>query len=138
MESKISQLQVMDKMVKDNNRDIAFFPTIVNVTSVPQGKIVGFGVVDEIGKDAQLQTLGLPGEYMFLCFSVKLSEFEKTKQSLIDVQPAKSRFEELPSKIDELCEKYSIDYLIGIQPGNVGLLCEIGESTASAMGLLSY
>ena len=80
---EISQLSVMDRMVKDNNRGICLSTTIVNAKPVTQGMVVGFGLVDEIGKDAQIQTLGLAGEYMFMCFAVKRSEFEKTKASIL-------------------------------------------------------
>lgn len=139
MGKDVSQLEVMDKMVKDDNKYIAFFPTIVDVRPVPQGRIVGFGVVEEIAKDASVQVLGLPGEYMFLCFGIKRSEFEKTKQSLIDDHSANiSRWDELANKVDNLCYKYSVKALIGIQPDKEDLLREIGEYTASAMGLLSY
>lgn len=83
MKKEVSQLQVMDRMVKDNNRGICLSTTLVNTVPVPQGIVAGFGLVEEIGRDAQIQTLGLPGEYMFMCFAVKRSEFEQTKASLL-------------------------------------------------------
>lgn len=139
MGKELSQLEVMDRMVKENNRSIAFFPTIVDVRAVSQGRIVGFGVVEEIAKDANVQVLGLPGEYMFLCFSVKRTEFEKTKQAIIDSSNnEKSKLIELSEKVEDLVEEHGIDSLIGIQPDDEDLLREIGELTASAFGLLSY
>lgn len=84
MKKEVSQLSVMDKMVKDNNRGICLSTTLVSATPAPQGIVAGFGFVEEIGKDAQIQTLGLPGEYMFMCFAVKRSEFESTKSALLN------------------------------------------------------
>jgi hypothetical protein len=84
MNLEVSNLEVMDRMVKDDNKGILLSTTIVDVKTVPQGKVVGFGVVEEVGKDAMSQTFGIPGEYMFLCFAVKRSEFEKTKATIMD------------------------------------------------------
>jgi len=80
--TEVTHLQVMDKMVREDNKGIALSITLVKAQQVPQGFVVGFGLVDEIGKDAQIQTMGLPGEYMFMCFAVKKTEFEQTKQAL--------------------------------------------------------
>ena len=80
--TEVTALQVMDKMAREDNKGIALSTTFVNARQVPQGFVVGFGLVDGIGKDAQIQTMGLPGEYMFMCFAVKKSEFENTKQAL--------------------------------------------------------
>lgn len=74
----------MDKMVKEDNKGIALSSILVNATQVPQGIVVGFGLEEKIGKDAQLQTMGLPGEYMFMCFAVKRIDFEQTKAKLIE------------------------------------------------------
>lgn len=82
--TEISTLQVMDKMVKDDNKGIALSSILVNATQVPQGIVVGFGLEEKIGKDAQLQTMGLPGEYMFMCFAVKRTDFEQAKAKLIE------------------------------------------------------
>jgi len=82
--TEISTLQVMDKMVKEDNKGIALSSILVNATQVPQGIVVGFGLEEKIGKDAQLQTMGLPGEYMFMCFAVKRIDFEQTKAKLIE------------------------------------------------------
>lgn len=82
-EKNISQLSVMDKMVKDDNKEICVSTTLVNAVPVIQGVVVSFGLGNEIGRDAQIQILGLPGEYMFMCFAVKRSEFEQTKAALL-------------------------------------------------------
>lgn len=82
MSEKVSELSVMDKMVKDNNQGIAMSTTIVSADFVPQGVVVGFGLANRLGEDAKLQTLGLPGEYMFMCFAVKRTEFDQTKIKL--------------------------------------------------------
>lgn len=49
MKKEVSQLQVMDRMVKDNNRGICISTTLVNTVPVPQGIVAGFGLVEEIG-----------------------------------------------------------------------------------------
>lgn len=85
MDEKISNLQVMDQMVKDNNIGICLSTTLINADLTSQGIVVGFGVSESIGKDAEFQiNSGWPGDYMFLCFAVKRSEFEKTKQFLLN------------------------------------------------------
>jgi len=83
-EKNVSHLSVMDKMVKDNNQGIRMSSNICEVKKVSQGIIVGFGIEKVVGDDAMLQyTLGLPGDYMFMCFAVKRSEFEQTKAFLL-------------------------------------------------------
>jgi len=76
---KVSQLSVMDRMVKEDNKGIALSTTLISVEKVPQGIIAGFGLETSIGKHAELQTLGLPNDYMFMCFAVKKEAFEGTK-----------------------------------------------------------
>ncbi len=84
METEISNILVMDQMVTDDNKGIRMTHNICEVKNVSQGTIIGFGVPKEVGDDAMLQyTLGLPGEYMFMCFCVKRSEFQKTKSELM-------------------------------------------------------
>jgi hypothetical protein len=74
---KESTLSIMDKMVKENNQNIILASTLVDVRFVKQGAIIGFGVTDEIGKDANMQTIVGSSDYMFMCFAVKRSELEK-------------------------------------------------------------
>lgn len=76
----VSQLSVMDRMVKADNKGIALSTTLISTEKVPQGRIAGFGLEESIGKHAELYTLGLPQDYMFMCFAVKRQEFEITKQ----------------------------------------------------------
>lgn len=81
--NKVTTLQVMDRMVNEDNKGICLSTTLVNAVPVPHGIVVGFGLVDNIGKDAYLQTMGLPGEYMFMCFAVKKTDFEEAKAAII-------------------------------------------------------
>jgi hypothetical protein len=74
---KDSTLSIMDKMVKENNQGVMLSTTITDVRFVKQGAIIGFGVPDEIGKDANTQTIIGSSDYMFMCFAVKKSELEK-------------------------------------------------------------
>jgi len=84
MGKEISNLSVMDKMVKDNNQGIRMSGNICEVKNVTQGTIIGFGIEKVVGDDAMAQyQLGLPGDYMFMCFAVKRSEFDRTKNLLI-------------------------------------------------------
>lgn len=74
---KESTLSIMDKMVKENNQGVMLSTTITDVKFVNQGAIIGFGVPDEIGKDANMQNIIGTSDYMFMCFAVKKSELEK-------------------------------------------------------------
>jgi hypothetical protein len=78
-ETEISHLSVMDRMVKDNNQGISLSTTLVSVTEVKQGSVIGFGVVSKYGDDAKVQIdIGVPGKYMFMCFAIDITEFYKT------------------------------------------------------------
>ena len=74
---KESILLIMDKMVKDNSRGVMLSTTITDVKFVSQGAIIGFGVPDEIGKCANMQTIIGASDYIFMCFAVNKSELEK-------------------------------------------------------------
>ena len=78
---KDSTLSIMDKMVKENNQGIMLSTILTDVRFVKQGAIIGFGVPDEIGKDANVQTIIGSSDYMFMCFAVKKSELEKYQAS---------------------------------------------------------
>lgn len=83
METKISNLQIMDQMVKEDNKGIRMSGNICEIKNVTQGTIIGFGIEKVVGDDAMIQfQLGLPGEYMFMCFAVNRKEFEATKSKI--------------------------------------------------------
>jgi len=69
-------------MVKDDNKGIRMSNTIISVSRVPQGSVIGFGVENSIGKDAELQLTGLPGNYMIFCLAVDRTELEKVRKEL--------------------------------------------------------
>jgi hypothetical protein len=77
---EISYLSIMDKMVTDDNKGIRMSSTLFSVVKVKQGSVIGFGVENPVGDDANAQLLGLPGENMLLCFAIDRVEFDKTKQ----------------------------------------------------------
>ena len=80
---EISHLAVMDRMVKDDNQGISLSTTLVSVSEVEQGSVIGFGVVPKYGDDAKVQIdIGIPGKYMFLCFAVDRTEFYKTLEGM--------------------------------------------------------
>lgn len=85
---KESTLSIMDKMVKENNHGVMLSTTITDVRFVKQGAIIGFGVPDEIGKDANVQTIIGNSDYMFMCFAVKKSELEKFRTAQTDITSA--------------------------------------------------
>lgn len=72
-----SVLEMMDDMVKKDNKGILMSNTLTDVVYNNQGAKISFGVEKHIGEAAQLERdLGL-SEYMFMCFAVKKSELEK-------------------------------------------------------------
>lgn len=79
---KISAFSVFDRMVNDDNQGIQMATTIIKSEKVPQGYLLTFGVMDNIGKDAYSQLLGLPGEYALFCLAVKKTEIEKTRKMM--------------------------------------------------------
>lgn len=84
---EISVFQAMDRMVKDDNHGIMMSKTITKVsTDLPQGSIISFGVENNIGKDALVQTFGGPGEYMVFMLAVKRTELDKTRAIIMQEQ----------------------------------------------------
>jgi hypothetical protein len=79
---KISYLSVMDKMITDDNKGIRMSSTLCSVEKVKQGSVIGFGVENPVGDDANAQLLGLPGENMLMCFAIDRSEFDKIKRNI--------------------------------------------------------
>ncbi len=78
-----SVLQMMDDMVKKDNKGIMMSNTLTEVVYNHQGAKISFGVETKFGQSAELERdFGL-SEYMFMCFAVKKSELEKyvTKKS---------------------------------------------------------
>lgn len=78
---EVSTLKVLDKMVETDNKEIHMTSTIVSVSEVSQGSVVGFGVINTLGNDAKTQMNGLPGEYIHFYISAKLDELAKTRES---------------------------------------------------------
>ena len=84
---EISYFQIMDRMVKDDNHGIQMSTTITKVsTDLPQGSLISFGVENNIGKDALVQTVGGPGEYMIFCLAIKKSELDRTRDIILQEQ----------------------------------------------------
>ena len=83
METKISNLEVMNQMVKNNNEGIMLATTLVDSYTVTQGGVICFGVTKNICDDATFQRqFGLPGSNMLFCFAVNRKEFEDTKNKI--------------------------------------------------------
>jgi len=110
METKISNLEVMDQMVKDGNEGIMLATTLVDSYTVKQGGVICFGVSKNISDDASFQKeFGFPGSNMLLCFAVNRKEFESTKQKLNSPLPKryyvrKGMHNNHKNKLDELLQ----------------------------------
>lgn len=90
METKTSNLEVMDQMVKDGNEGIMLATTLVDSYRVRQGGVICFGVTRDVSDDASFQKeLGLPGSNMLFCFAVNRKEFEHTKTKMQNSKPKK-------------------------------------------------
>lgn len=79
MKNKTKYFEIFQKMIDDNNRDIAISTTIVNTTTTPQGGTIEFGVEPEYCTDARIGQLGLPSKNMCFAVFVSKEEFEKYK-----------------------------------------------------------
>jgi len=79
--SKFETLDAIAKMAEDDNRGLEMSTAIVEVKYDSRGAIIGFGTTNKIGDDAKIQTLGLPGEYMIVCFAINREELKKYKAS---------------------------------------------------------
>jgi hypothetical protein len=78
-----SVLQIMDDMVKSDNKGIMLSTTLTEVAYNHQGAKVSFGVEKHFGEAAEVERDFGVSDYMFMCFAVKKSEIEKyvTKNS---------------------------------------------------------
>lgn len=73
-------LSIMNKMVNENNQGILLSTTIIDVRFIEQGAVIGFGVSNEIGLDANTQTILGGADYLYMCFAVKKSELAKYRK----------------------------------------------------------
>jgi len=82
-QKKISTLEVIQRMVNDDNQGIRMSKSLAKVEMVKQGAIIGFGIDSKLGIDASNQSdFGIAGENIFLCFAVNRKELEKTRKAM--------------------------------------------------------
>ena len=70
-------LSAIRQMAADDNKGLRMSTTLVDVKNDPRGSIVGFGTEKQVGDDAYLQTMGLPGKYIACAFFIDRQELEK-------------------------------------------------------------
>ena len=69
-------MKAITRMAKDDNKGLRMTATLVTVSREKRGSIVGFGIEDECGDDAELQLRGLPGKYIACAFFIDRKELE--------------------------------------------------------------
>jgi len=127
---EISYLSVMDKMITDDNKGIRMSSTLCSVEKVKQGSVIGFGVENPVGDDANAQLLGLPGENMLMCFSIDRAEFSKTKRNM-GIEQSENSVSSMVDRFEQChCAQIRNLYWIMCQHENDDLkemLCEMDE-----------
>jgi len=72
-----SVLEIMDDMVKNDNKGITMSNILTDVVYNSQGAKISFGMDESFGKQAEAERDSKSSEYMFMCFAVKKSELIK-------------------------------------------------------------